>query len=162
MFARSSLMLVIAASLIANDAGVAAQQKGAMADAQAKEAVQQFFVGFRARDVKALMKVVDVPFLREGGKNLETREALKRLLEKSLAIRDPSKDKMRIMLITTLPKLEEAEQKFTENERKAVQAVVGKDHRVVRVEWHRHGAGKHVHLFFIRLQKGQARIVGMI
>jgi hypothetical protein len=87
---------------------------------------------------------------------------IKQFLQKALESRDSSKDKLRITLVTTLPELEESEGKFTDNERKTVQQVLGKDHRVVKVEWDRHGEGKHMALIFIRLQGGKASVVGVI
>jgi hypothetical protein len=67
-----------------------------------------------------------------------------------------------IKLVTTLPKLEESEGKFTDDERRAFEEVLGKDHRVVKVEWDRFGEGKHRTLILVRLQKGKAKVVGII
>ena len=156
------LSAAAAAKLVGRGGDADTQERGAKSDALAKEAVEQFFKAFKAKDLEALMKGADVPFCREGGKNLAKREDLKQFLQKALDRRDPSKDSMRIARVTTLPKLEEAEGKFTEAERKTVETVLGKDHRVVKVEWDRHGEGKHKVLFFIRLQEGEAKVVGIL
>lgn len=160
MTGKSSLILLTSAALmVIATRGVGAQEKG---DALAREAVEQFFKAFNAKDIDSLLKGVDVPFCREGGKNIDKLNELKPYLQKALDTRDPSKDKLAIKLVTTLPKLEEAEGKFTDNERKAVQAVLGNDHRVVKVEMNRGEGGKHVHLIFVRIQNGKAKVVGII
>jgi hypothetical protein len=67
-----------------------------------------------------------------------------------------------LSVLTTLPRVEESEGKFTDDERKAVEEALGKDHRVVKVEWNRFGDGKHRALILVRVQKGLARVVGII
>jgi hypothetical protein len=162
MLGKRLLMVLAAGWLVGIGARVPAQEKPAKGDALAKEAVQQFFEAFKTKDVKALMKVVDVPFCREGGKHLEKLEELEQYIRKGMERRDFSKDKLRITRVTTLPQLEESEGKFTDDERAAVQRATGKDHRVVMVEWVRREEGKHQALFFIRLQDGKAKVVGTI
>jgi serine/threonine protein kinase len=131
-------------------------------DALAKDAVVQFCKLFTARNVDLLMQEVDVPFCREGGANIEDHDDLKRYFQKALAVRDPAKDTIAVKQVTTLPKLEESVGNFTDAERKALQAALGPDHRVVRVEWNRAGAGKHRMLIFVRFHKGEAKVVGVI
>ena len=162
MLSTLPLILVASAALVVFGVGEAAQEKGDKADAQAREAVGQFFKAFQVKDLEGLMKVVDVPFCREGGKNVEKGDDLKQFFKTALDRRDFSKDKIRITLVTTLAKLEELEGKFTEAERKAVQGVLGKGHRVVKVEWDRHGEGRHRALIFVRFQEGKAKVVGII
>jgi hypothetical protein len=152
----------VARQAVGTGPGVAAQESAAKTDAQAKEAVVQFFKAFKAKDIDILMKAVDVPFCREGGKNIDKRGDLKLFFSKALEVRDPSKDTITVKLVTTLPKLEASEGKFTDDERKAVEAALGKDHRVVKVEWDRGGDGKHKALIRVRLQKGKAKVVGII
>jgi hypothetical protein len=161
MLGKLHLILVVA-TLVGTAVGVGGQEKENETDTQAKEAVVQFFKTFKAKDIDGVMKVVDVPFCREGGKNIEERDALKQFFQKALEIRDPSKDTITIMLVTTLPKLEESEGKFTDDERKACQAALGKDHRIVKVVRNRSGEGKHEALILVRLQKGKAKVVGII
>lgn len=162
MSGKLPLILVAAAALAGIATGVAAQEKGDKTDTVAKETVEQFFKAFKAKDLDGLMKTVDVPFCREGGRNIDKRDDLKQLLQKALDVRDPSKDTLVIKLVTTLPKFEASEGKFTDNERKAVEEVLGKDHRVVKVEWNRSEGGKSMYLIFVRLEKGKAKVVGMI
>ena len=160
MLWKRPLILVVA--LVGTSLGVGPQAKGKETDTRARKAVVQFFKAFKAKEIDDLMKAVDVPFCREGGKNVEKRDDLKQFFQQALQVRDPSKDTITIKLVTTLPKLEEAEGKFTDDERKAVEAVLGKDHRVVKVEWDRFGEGKQRMLILVRLQQGKARVVGII
>src|SRR5262249_5462645 len=78
------LSAAAAAKLVGLGGDAPAQERGAKSDALAKEAVEQFFKAFKAKDLETLMKVVDVPFCREGGKNLAKREDLKQFLQKAL------------------------------------------------------------------------------
>jgi hypothetical protein len=157
-FMPGKLPLILAAVAT----GAAAQESGAKADSQAREAVSQFFKAIKAKDIDDLLKAVDVPFCREGGKNIEDRDDLKRFFQTALGARGPSKDTITIKLVTTLPRLEEAEGKFTDDERKAVEEALGKDHRVVKVEWDRFGEGKHRALILVRFREGLAKVVGII
>lgn len=162
MLRRLCLILVAAAALVGIGTGEAAQEKGDKTDTQAKEAVVQFFKALKSKNLEVIMKAVDVPFCREGGKNSEKRDDLKRFFQTVLDKRDLSKDTITIKLVTTLPKLEQSEGKFTDDERKAVEEVMGKDHRVVKVEWNRFGEGKHMALILVRFREGKAKVVGII
>jgi hypothetical protein len=141
---------------------VGAQEKADEADAQAKEAVAQFFKAFKDKDIDGLMKAADVPFCREGGQNIANRDELKQFLHKALSARDVSKDVLTVKQVTTLPRLEASEGRFTDAERKALEAALGKDHRVLKVEWDRVGEGKHKALILVRIQKGEAKVVGIL
>jgi hypothetical protein len=162
MSGKLPLILVAAVALKGIATDVAAQEKGDKTDTLAKEAVEQFFKAFTAKKIDGLMKAVDVPFCREGGKNIDKRDDLKQFMQKAMDVRDSSKDTLAIKLVTTLPKFEQSEGKFTGNERKAVEEVLGKDHRVVEVGWNRFGGSKSRHLIFVRIRKGEAKVVGMI
>ncbi len=159
---RKLAFLLVAAILAAFPNLATAQGKDAKDDALAKEAVEKFFAGFKGKDIDAVLKVCDAPFCREGGKDLATRDELKTHLQKSIERRDPAGDSMKILRITTLPKLEKADGKFTDGERATVMGVMGKQHRVVEVEWNRAGEGKHRQLLFLRLKDGKAHVVGVI
>jgi hypothetical protein len=138
------------------------QEPGAKPDVLAREAVDQFFKAFKKRDVDGLLMVVDVPFCREGGKDIEKRDELKQFFQKALERRDPSRDTFTFQRVTTLPEWEKSEGKFTDAERKTLEKVLGKEHRLVRVEWNRVGDSKHKTLILVRLQKGKARVVGIL
>src|SRR5262245_54903281 len=100
-YAVTPLVLFLA---LLGAAGIgSAQGRSAMDDELARQAVEKFFNAFEAGDHEALMKTTDVPFCREGGRNIEKREDLKPFLHKVLDRRDPSTDQMRITLVTTLP-----------------------------------------------------------
>ena len=142
--------------------GVGAPQERAEKETQAKEAVARFFKALQAKDIDALMHEADIPFCREGGSNIKQRDALKQFFQKALEIRDVSKDTITVKLVTTLPELEKSEGKFTDDERKASEEALGKDHRVVKAEWDRFGEGKRGALIFVRLRKGKAKVVGII
>jgi hypothetical protein len=156
---RSTL---VAAMLIGTAVAAGAQGEGKDKDALARKVVEQFCKAFSAKDLDGMMNEADVPFCREGGNNIEKRDDLKEFLRKALEVRDPSKDTITIKLVTTLPELEKSEGKFTDAERKAMEAVLGKDHRVVKIEWNRPGERKHPSLILIRIQKDKAKVVGLI
>jgi hypothetical protein len=162
MLGKAILLFVAATVVVGTGARVVAEEKDAKTDTQAKEAVEEFFKAFKAKDIDGVIKTVDVPFCREGGKNIKQRDDLKQFFNKALDLRDPSKDSITVKLVTTLPKLEASEGKLTDDERKAVEEVLGKDHRVVRVEWDRVGEGKQKRLILVRFQKGEAKVVGIL
>jgi hypothetical protein len=155
-------LILVAAALLGTPVGVGDRKKDNETDVQAKETVERFFKALKAKDIDGLMKAADVPFCREGGKNINKREDLKQFFQKALKVRDLSKDAITIKLVTTLPELEAAEGKFTDDERRACEEALGKDHRVVKVEWTRSGKDRHRTLILVRLHKGTAKVVGLI
>src|SRR5262249_2820431 len=154
--------LLAAALLVGMGDQGSSTESGDKTDTLAREVVERFFRAFTAKNLDGLMKEVDVPFCREGGKNIEKRDDLEPFFQKVLQARNPSKDSIAIKWVTTLPELEKREGKFTDEERKTIEAVLGKDHRVVKVEWNRAGDGKHRRLIFVRFQKSTAKVVGII
>ena len=155
-------LILVPVALVGTAVRTGAEGKGNGTDAKARAAVEQFFKAFKAKDLEGLVKTADVPFCREGGKNIEKRDDLEKFFRKALRARDPSNDTIVIKLVTTLPKLEESDGKFTDDERKVVEEVLGKDHRVVKVEWNRFGEGVHKTLIFVRLLDGKAKVAGII
>jgi hypothetical protein len=155
-------LFLVAAVLVGPAVGAGAQGEGNEKETQAKEAVARFFMALKAKDLDVLMKEVDVPFCREGGKNVEKRDDLKRFFQKALGVRDLSKDTITVKQVTTLPELEKSEGNFTGDERKAAEEALGKDHRVVKVEWDRFGEGQHKALVLVRIRRGKAKVVGII
>jgi hypothetical protein len=133
------------------------------ARALAKEAVERLNKAVEGRDLDALMKLVDVPYCQDGRQIIKDREELRKAFEEVWAKRpkQPAKIKFHIREIATI--MEFIKKKNAPPSRGAdLSAVLGENHRVVYVEFERPTGGFQPVWIGVRIDRDQARIVGMV
>jgi hypothetical protein len=158
-----NVVLALAGMFAGTLSGGAAEVKEDKGDSQAKEAVAQYIKAMKDKDLDGLLKVADVPFCENGRRVIREREALKKMYQTVLKEKEFSKAKVKVKMVTTLPKLEElSKDKFSEKERKNLGEVLGKDHRVVLIEIERPDGKKGQALLGVRLRDGKAKVVAAL
>lgn len=146
-------MRLFVAALVALVAFAAAPVRAADKDEdKAKEAALAFFKALKAKDIDALMKTVDVPFLFEGKNTITTTEDLKAELktffEGVKAERIPS-EVGQVLDMAAIRKRTEEDKTIYER----LEKVLGSDGYMVAIK-----VGKKEGGIFVRIKDGQAKV----
>lgn len=154
------MRLLSAAILVATLTALAAPPAAAADknEEKAKEAAVAFLKAVKAKDLDAVMKTVDVPFLMEDqpeplAKTDEVKAALKTLLEKV----KPEKVPTDVGAVLDLPTVRKKVEKQKKNGAETIEKLIGKNGFVVVVT----KDGKEQGAVLVRMKDGQAKVVGI-
>lgn len=125
------------------------------ANAQAREVVEKLAKAVKAKDIDAVMKIVDVPFFWDGKKTIKDRDDLRKEIVGVFAEKDFSEVTLEVKEVFTV---EVVQGKLKEKERELLKDVVTKDDRVVLLGTN---MDKDKVAVFVRLRDGKARVVGI-
>jgi len=154
---RIGLSAVLACLTLAAGRGTADDRK--TPDELAREAVLAYVKAANARDVDAAMKVVDVPFYFTEKIIVKGRDEMRKILEVA-ARRKNGEFSLRIQDVGTLEQMEKKTGKvLKEEKRKPLIQVLGKEHRIVRVEI-TNDLGTTKAAFAVRIDGSKAVVVG--
>lgn len=131
-------------------------------DILARKAVEGFFNAWQQQDLASIMKVVDVPWCQDGREIITDAQKLREVFGKVFAdSKELPKNKLHIRKIGKLAEFRK-DKKGPPARTVSLAEVLGKDDLVVFVEIERPNGRLQPTWLGVRLEKGQAKIVGAV